>query len=75
MSITSEGWTIEYGVATRARRGHETVVAVDSDGASVEVDEGRGYLAQRTTTHIPIEVLVELLRGAGWVVAKGETAS
>lgn len=73
MTTSNNEWTIEYGAATRGRPGHETVVAVDSGGEvlSVEVEEGRGYLAQRTTTHIPIEVLAELLRGAGWVVTRG----
>ena len=66
MNNGTNGWTVEGTMATRHRSGHETELEIGAEYLSIEVEQGSGYLAQHTSTYIPIEVLAELFRQAGW---------
>lgn len=74
MNNGTNGWTVQSnGRAEVTTRGHSsTAELMDDDHLCVEVEDGRGYMAQATTTYIPIEVLAELLRQAGWTCTAPE---
>lgn len=48
----------------------EIQVEVDDTNVRVETEVGSGYMREQTTAVVPIDVLVELLKGAGFVVSR-----
>jgi hypothetical protein len=58
--------------AHRSTRGTSVDVDVFDDGSTVYVDieQGSGYMGQRCSTTIPIEVLVRLLERVGFSVTR-----
>jgi hypothetical protein len=75
-----EGWEVEtqhgnYAVCT-VRRPVYTEIEVEVDDTNVRVDceMGSGYQRERTTAVIPIDVLAQLLEGAGLEVKRSPQA-
>jgi len=70
-----QGWRIEatefMNFANCSRRGREIEVSVEAESVEINVEEGSGYLSQRTTAYIPMEIMVVLMRNAGYTVTRG----
>ncbi len=70
-----EDWTIYFGGDSAAHSQGSAQAEVDFDperGLYVRLDEGSGYMAQSCSHRIPLQVLFQLLRNAGYVVELAE---
>lgn len=64
-------WEIMMGACARRRSpSMHQEVDVDADGMSVRLEAGSGYMRVDLDTHIPMTVLVELFRRAGFAVSE-----
>jgi hypothetical protein len=43
-------------------------VEMTEDSLTVDAEQGSGYLREHITAHIPVRVIVKLLRNAGYVL-------
>jgi hypothetical protein len=68
-----QGWRIEESEwcnsASREGRGQSVELEVDETGVSVLIEEGSGYCSQRCNAFIPNEIMIALLRKAGYTVS------
>ena len=56
--------------ATHQPRGGMVEADLDGDTLQIDHEQGSGYCREKTTTYIPVEVLVKLLEHAGYTVEK-----
>ena len=68
------GWKIEKGEflnhASKRTPGKEVEIYIDKEDIEVRVEEGRGYLSQNCTAYVPVEIMIEMLRHAGYVITR-----
>lgn len=65
---TIEGFTVTYWPnSMNYATGHNTEVDVNDTHFIVDCEQGSGYCREKTTAYIPIEVIAEMMRNAGYV--------
>lgn len=62
------GWEVVAGVATWRRSNVVTTLEVNDGVATVTHESGSGHAAQYTNATIPMDVVVEMMRAAGYAV-------
>lgn len=74
-TTASAGWTIETthgNYASKVWRSPvftEVTAELQGDALTVDAEVGSGYMREHTTVHVPVSVLIVLLRGAGYEVS------
>lgn len=74
-NVTIEGFEVETRFGMRYARAtfshpyfRDVEVEVGEDCITVRCEEGSGYGSQRTDASVPVAVIVEMMRAAGWSV-------
>lgn len=73
-----EDWTIYWGGDSAGHRQGSNEAEVDFDrerGLYVRLNEGTGYMSQSCSHRIPLPVLLQLLRNAGYVIQEGDACT
>lgn len=68
MSNTISDWRMDQTTYCNSASRNSTDVEMDREHFRVDVEQGYGYCREHTTAYIPVEVVVAMLRHAGYRV-------
>lgn len=71
-STSMNGWNACETVVAAWREvdGEHARVEIDGDSVVVDATQGRGHSAQSTTTSVPVAIVIEMMRSAGYRVER-----
>jgi hypothetical protein len=75
MSNTISAWRMEQTSYSNSASRNSTDVEMDREHFQVDVEQGSGYCREHTTAYIPVEVIVAMMRHAGYVVQTPQEAA